>query len=131
MNASTFRPARLLGFAAIGVLLAACYTSPSPRVEYATTLRLPELVGEKVEMSGELYGPAKLGDYINVAGQAVYLPGARKPAGEVPYGSRVTVAGRLGRDEGVVSDCTAGAADCVASIPPHYYIRDAEVRPER
>lgn len=127
MNSTSFRPARLLGYAAIGVLLSACYHHHGPRVEHASTVRLPELVGEKVEMGGELYGPAKLGDHINVAGHAVYLPGARKPAGGIPYGTRVVVAGRLGHDEGVVSDCAPGATGCAASIPPHYYIQDAQI----
>jgi hypothetical protein len=118
------RTKRLLAIAvAASALLTAC---AGPRVVPAERLRLQELVGQRVEIPGELQGGDRLGDYINVADQAIYLPDARMTT-VAPYGSRVVVSGRLQYDAGVTSDCTV-EPDCVASIPAHYFIPGASVR---
>ncbi len=112
-----------------GLALAALACACAPVPIRAVPVRLPDLVGQRVELAGEFHGPAKLGDYIDVAGQAIHLPGARLPAGGIAYGTRVVVSGRLDHDDGIVSDCRTDPA-CVATVPPHYFIGDADVRRE-
>lgn len=101
------------------LVLAACATEPR-RVVVKGEVALADMVDQRVEFTGQLQGPAKLGDFLTVAGQPVYLDAL---SGSGRHGQRATVAGTLRRFEPpTAEDCADGCEN--AEVPAHYWIED-------
>src|SRR5687767_5616625 len=98
--------------------LAACESSPRRVVVAPVASKLADMVDAKVEFTGELRGPAKLGDFLVVADTPIYLDAL---SGTGRPGTRVTVAGTLRRFEPPsAADCADGCEH--ADVPAHYWI---------
>lgn len=105
--------------AAATLALTGCYSSPRRVVvERGGAVTLGDMIDEQVEFTATLQGPAKLGDYLTVSGQLVFLD---ELSGKGPIGKRVTVAGTLRRFEPPTpEDCKDGCEH--AEVPPHFWI---------
>lgn len=105
---------------ALLLTLPAC-TTPGTSTPLATRL------GKPVELAGR-FGEAKLGPFVAIDDDLVFL---REPAlspGGIDDGARVLVSGRLEHDAGSGDyDCDPGE-ECVAAVPAHWFIRGARVR---
>jgi hypothetical protein len=111
----TLRP--LLLMLATTALLAGCVSEPR-RVVVKGDVGLDDMVDQRVEFTGPLQGPAKLGDFLTVKGRPVYLDAL---SGTGRYGQRATVAGTLRRFvPPTAEDCKDGCEN--ADVPPHYWI---------
>ena len=118
MNRRTF----LLAAVACAVLaVAGCESSPRRVVvQRGGEVTLGDMIDERVEFTAELQGPAKLGDFLTVSGQPIFLDAL---SGKGPYGKRVTVAGTLRRFEPpTAEDCKDGCEN--AEVPPHFWIEN-------
>jgi hypothetical protein len=105
------------------VVPAAIACAPPPPALYAQ-------VGTRVELAGTLRGPAKLGDFVEVEGEQVYLRDPVAMPASAPYGGTVRISGTL---EYFAAPADAGCGDgCEqAEVPSHYFIRAAVVTPQR
>ena len=117
MNRRTMRWVLATGTA---LALAACASEPRRVVVRSGDVALAEMVNSKVEFTGRVEGPAKLGDYLTVHGRPIYLD---ELSGKERYGQRATVAGTLRKFvPPTEEDCKDGCEN--AGMPPHYWIED-------
>ena len=115
---------RSRAIAMLAMLLAACVltgcASEPRRVVVKGSVSLSDMVNQKVEFTGPLQGPAKLGDFLTVSGQPIYLDAL---SGTGRHGQRATVAGTLRRFEPpTAADCADGCEN--PDVPAHYWIED-------
>ena len=119
MNRRTFV---LVAAACAAIALAGCETSPRRVVVKGGDVTLASMVDQRVEFTAELQGPAKLGDFLTVSGEQIYLD---ELSGAGQYGRRVTVAGTLRRfTPPTVEDCADGCEH--AEVPAHYWIENGQ-----
>ena len=80
---------------AFAAVLAACVAAPSTiaPAAVASAADLTANAGHAVQVTGERRGPAKLGDFIAVGDEQVYVDAG--VAGDVPYGAALAVTGTL------------------------------------
>jgi hypothetical protein len=78
-------------------------------------------IDRPVRVAGARAGPAKLGDFVVVDGEAVHYDPA--VTGDAPYGARVVVDGLLRHVGATGADCGEGCVQ--AAVPSHWYLEDA------
>ena len=89
---------------------------------------LREQIGHHVELSGRFTRPGKLADFLIASGEPVYLIDPPPSFAPPVSGTNVVAAGLLEYFVPPPSPCDHKEACPYALVPPHYFIRGAEIR---